>query len=164
MKEGRVGSHEVPLEEAGDAMVPGQRPSYGSRPGSLSKGGDVDIKQREVQSMTVEQENETLRKTREDGEKKDHLDIVNSIAQALRKDSHNSPPSPPGPQPPEIHEPESGLETEQDTPPHNSPVSSQPSDRLRDFTFPPRSLTPSSTALPTSPLPDILLEDSPWGK
>ncbi|KLO09496.1 hypothetical protein SCHPADRAFT_563690 [Schizopora paradoxa] len=115
----------------------------------------------------IEQENETLKKLREEGEKQGHADIVDSIAKALREDSHKSnPASPIRPRTPTIEkvgsESDFALKETQTAPADTSSL--HPSDRLRDFTFPPRSWSPSNTALPASPLPDIPLEDSPWGK
>lgn len=118
----------------------------------------------------IEQENEALKKSREEGEKQGHIDIVNSIAKALREDSHKSnAPSPIRPRTPLVHEPEpepdsEAHEAQTTRPSDNSSHTLQPSDRLREFTFPPRSWSPSTTALPTSPLPDMPVEDSPWGK
>jgi len=115
----------------------------------------------------VEQENESLKKSKqEEKQRVGNLDIVNSIARALREDSHKSdPPSPLRPRTPATHEPESELDSEpQVTPLDNQSSTKPPSDRLRNFTFPPRSWTSSNSALPSSPLPDMPLEESPWGK
>ncbi len=115
----------------------------------------------------VEQENESLKKSKqEEKQRVGNLDIVNSIARALREDSHKSdPPSPLRPRTPATHEPESELDSEPQVTPFDSQSSTKPpSDRLRNFTFPPRSWTSSNSALPSSPLPDMPLEESPWGK
>ncbi len=62
----------------------------------------------------VEQENESLKKSKqEEKQRVGNLDIVNSIARALREDSHKSdPPSPLRPRTPATHEPESELDSE----------------------------------------------------
>jgi len=113
----------------------------------------------------VEQENGLFKKSREEEEKKQEQEnIANSIARALREDPVKSnPPSPHPPRPPSIHEPNPDpADRKERTPPSSS--APQGSERLRGFTFPPRSWTPSNNALPSSPLPDMPVEDSPWGR